>query len=134
MNTEFIKAMINEAIYQSKSQPVSIQTTDATPAVILSVEISEYTQGIFEAYIVGVDETGSSGIAGKVIVSFFKSTTLTIDTPQFPLPISGALTGTTFSVDNVGENIQVTVTGVAGVVINWYCEPKTIQMPATSLP
>lgn len=109
-----------------------IQTADATPTAIGTIEIAEWTGGVVEVLVIGVEDAGTGAVTGKKIAGFFKTTTLTIDAPTDLLPTSGLIAGS-FAINNVGEHIEITVTGVAATVINWVAEIKILTEIATNL-
>lgn len=108
-------------------QPLfNVQTTDATPVSIATIEISDYEGGILEISVLGMEDTGAGAVTAKKIVRYFKDTSLTIGTPADILPLETDLVGATFSISNVSENIDISVTGVAATIVNWTVEAKLI--------
>lgn len=109
------------------------QTTDATPNVITIVP-ELWTSGLLEVAIVGKDDLGINGLRAKQIVGYEMGSTLTLDTPVDLYPLTTEITGATFSITNVSDEIAITLTGVASTVINWAVETKLINSIANSTP
>jgi hypothetical protein len=140
VNRRIIEAWIRAEIQKDKQigsgwiEAEAIQTTDATPTTILTLEIEDNFSGILEVEILGVnDGVGAEAVTGRKIVRFKKDTALTLGTPSNILAIETDIVGATFSISNVSEDIVVTVTGAASTTINWSCKYRINQNNATNV-
>lgn len=110
-----------------------LQTENDSEATIATLEVEDFNSGLLEVEIVGVDDdqTGDT-LTVKQIVRFKKTETLTLGTPADILALETEIPDATFSISNVDDDIAIKVTGGDGVVVNWVCKVKMIQVIATT--
>lgn len=132
---EIIRAIAKEQAEQavmSLRMPTTYQTTNATPVIVLVIEVEQYNGGFYEIEVVGVEVTGTGKISGKQIIGFWKDTTLTLDTPSILHDEDGI--GASWQAINDSENIAVELTGIVGT-INWFIRVvNPLFTYATSVP
>lgn len=103
-----------------------IQTSDATPTVIASLEIEDNTAGIIEINIVGMDDAGTGAVTQSQRVRFIKLGTLTLGTPSNVLALEDDLTIGGITYVTTSADLEVEVTGIAATVINWEVTTKIL--------
>lgn len=131
-----IRSIAKAAARQEVKNPAreSVTTTNATATVIKTILLDSWTGGILEVSVVGKADLGTGSITGKKIVRYDKSTTLTLGTPVDVLALQTDITGGTFSISAVSDNIEISVTGAASTVINWSVETKLFNQTGTTPP
>jgi hypothetical protein len=136
VNDTIIRAIARQEAQRAQAiLQTSLQTTDATPTAAVTIAIDDYTGGKLRVEVIGVEDTGIGGsLAGEQVIKFWKDTTLNLGTPSDILPLDSDIAAATYSINNVSDSIEVTVTGDTGVVINWVVRIDIIQTNATNLP
>lgn len=131
-SSEMIRVIArSEAQQIDGSFQYGLTTTDDTPTVIATIEITDYFGGKLKLELVAVEDSGADGsLAAEQIVRFWKAGTLTLGTPAPVFPLETDITGATFSVSVVSDNIEISVTGVASKTINWVLKTEVLQTNA----
>jgi hypothetical protein len=111
-----------------------VQTTDATSTAAITISVDDYFGGKLRVEVIGVEDSGAGSLAGEQVLKFWKDTTLNLGIPSDILPLDSDIAGATYSVNNVSDSIEVTITGVAATVINWILRIDILQTNATTLP
>lgn len=100
-------------------------TTDGvTPVTLLTIPITVASCINISAQLAGIEAT-PTGVGGEIRGTVFKGgagTGVLLGTPDKVVRASAALAAATFdvAVDGGGNNLLLTVTGVAGKTIEWY--------------
>lgn len=134
VNPKSIEA-ISRTIAQEVMEPqlVYLQTTDATPTVITTIEIAEGENGILEVDVLALQTDGSLGAAYKRLVRYLKT--------GGALTVVGMgdwndddLTVTILIQDDGSDNVEIELTGVAATDIDWQVYINQKKQTATALP
>lgn len=111
----------------------TLQTTDATPTVIVTIEIEDETVGMIDFTILAIKGDGTAATAVRRYVRVHKTGgTLTIigmadwSEDDLLLAILPQVNG--------DDNMEIQVTGVAATIIDWKCDYVKKQLTATALP
>jgi hypothetical protein len=111
-----------------------VQTTNATPAVITVIELTDYSGGWIELVVLGIESDGSTLYTVKYYIRYHRTTTLAIVyehdwiEDDFPGPF-------VLVQDDGSENIEIEVTGLAATTIDWECHIITHRkINATAVP
>jgi hypothetical protein len=125
---------------QTGNQFDAIRTEDDTATTISTVTLPrdnsgflKPTVGFVEYTLLALDSTGLNGLTGRRIVRYlYDGTTLTLGTPSDidAIVTEAGLSGADFDVSDDGENILITVTGLAATTIDW---SATVQHWHTSV-
>jgi hypothetical protein len=126
--SEAVKAVMNGSLQYV------VQTTDATSTAAITISVDDYFGGKLRVEVIGVEDSGAGSLAGEQVLKFWKDTTLNLGIPSDILPLDSDIAGATYSVNNVSDSIEVTITGVAATVINWILRIDILQTNATTLP
>lgn len=99
-------------------------TVGAATTILLTIPITVASSINIQAQLAGIEAT-PLGVGGEVRGTVFKGgagTGVLLGTPDKVVRASAALAGSTFdvSVDGGGNNLLLTVTGIAGKTIEWY--------------
>lgn len=106
-------------------------TVGATTATVLSIPMSDTTVTTVSAELSGYESTLPGGVGSSLTASFIRSgagATL-IDAPDDFQNISPSLSAASYSISGSGNNIILTVTGQAGVTINWRAIARLVTAP-----
>lgn len=105
----------------------TISTTDATPTDVLALDVEDYSAGIMEVWVTGVDNAGNAITGAKILRYKRLDTVLTLGTATDTLALQADIAGS-FSVAAVSTQIVVSVTGVAATGINWKVKYRIINV------
>jgi hypothetical protein len=110
-----------------------LQTTNATPTVITTIETENYSGGWVEVLVLGIESDGSTLFTSKRQVRYHRTTTITVvgtgdqTTDDF--------TGIVLLIQDDGsENIEVESTGIAATTIDWEVRIIHHRILATAAP
>lgn len=137
MTTEVARAISRseaQKVFALGSFQYTLQTTDATPTAALTISIDDFFGGKLRVEFIGVEDTGAGSLAGEQVLKFWKDTSLNLGTVTDIMPLDSDIAGTTYSINNVSDSIEITVTGAAATVINWIVRIDILQTNATTLP
>lgn len=108
-----------------------VQTTDATPTVLATIELEDFTGGWLEVFVLGIQSDGSKLYTDKYYVRYHRTITLSIvyesDWIEDDFPGLVVLVQ-----DDGSENIEIEVTGLAATTIDWECRIIHHQIRATA--
>lgn len=133
MTSELVKAIsLQEAEnhWNINNIQYPLTTSDATPEIIATIELPDYTTGHLEIDIAAMVDDGSAKFTAKWIVGFHKDTVLTLDT-ETTLHAQNGIAGASFDVIVDSENAAVEVTGVGATNIVWLCMIKPFLLTIT---
>jgi hypothetical protein len=111
-----------------------VTTTDATPTVIATLEVTSNTAGTAEFHFVAAVEDDAGNDGARVMVHFNKfGGTLTLGTPVELLPFASDLDGGSYQVIASGGNIVLEGIGSATLDTTWRAEGRlfTINYPGS---
>jgi hypothetical protein len=117
VTTRFTNRNFDERIAQK------VITTNATVTNVDSIVLGTNEAGVIELTVIGFAKDTAHSVSGKIAVRFNKRRgTCTLGTIASVLPIvaDAPLTGATFTVSVVNNNLYVTVTGIASTSITWH--------------
>jgi hypothetical protein len=119
MTPEIVKGIARSVLRSLHPAEYSVDTTDATATVLVSIEALTFERGIIEYTVNGLKDDGLTGISIKKILSYKTSdTALTINSE------TGIYNHSDFSTAAVGSNVngftvEIKVTGEASTNISW---------------
>lgn len=120
MTVEMVKGIargvVNEVVESVKSMEMT--TTDATPAVLMTIPIQPYTNGRIK-YIVSASNTDLTGalIIERAFRYTHDGTTLSIGT-EADILVDNDLTATVAAAVGTDE-VEIVITGVAATNLSW---------------
>jgi hypothetical protein len=119
MTPEIVKGIARSVLRSLQPAEYSVDTTDATATVIVSIEALTYERGIIECKINGLKDDGVTGISIHKVFSYkTDDTTLTVHSGA-TLYSQSDFTTATVSANANGFAIEIKVTGEAATNIIW---------------
>lgn len=120
-NTLTQKAHANFSGSGSVQTTGAVQTTDATQTVLYSVALPDTSDTMFEVRVVGRDTAGTErAVYGKVALVYREGGGATIQgSIQDIFPDIETSAGLDATITVSGNNVRVSVTGLAATTINW---------------
>lgn len=110
-----------------------VDSPDATPLAIATIELPDVTGGLVKVDVAGVQEDGSASLGEMLVVRYRKLGALTLGTVTSlfsETDITGA--SVTLSVDS-DENLEVTATGTTDV-IRWKARAQLLTTNIIATP
>lgn len=107
-------------------------TVDASTATLLTIPMADNSSTTFDVLIAGYESTLPAAVGSSLIASFIRSgggVPTVIQDPDDQQNLSAILSSVSYSITGSGANVIVTVTGQAGVTINWRGTVRTISAP-----
>lgn len=108
------------------------ETTNATPTIVLIIEVNDYSAGFIEVEVAAMTEDGTEKLSAKWIVGIHKETGLTID-PEDVLHSVIGIAGASFNVVEDTTNPAIELTGVAATNITWMVRTKEYLLNITPI-
>jgi len=108
----------------------SVSTVGAVTATVLTVPMANNSALTLDVLISGFEPTLPGGIGSSLIASFIRTgggVPTIVAQPDDQQNISASLSAVSYQITGSGANVIVTVTGQAGVTIDWTATARTLS-------
>jgi hypothetical protein len=107
-------------------------TVGATTATLLTIPMPDNSAMTLDVLLAGFESTLPGAVGSSLTASFIRTgagVPTIVQLPDDQQNISASLSAVSYSITGSGANILVTVTGQAGVTINWRGTARTVVAP-----
>lgn len=107
-------------------------TVGATTATILTIPMSDNSAMSLDILISAYESTGPAAAGSNLIATMIRSgggVPTIVDDADDAQNLSGTLSASAYQLSGSGSDILVTVTGQAGLTINWKAVARTVSAP-----
>jgi hypothetical protein len=119
MTPEIVKGIARSVLRSLQPAEYSVNTTDATATVLVSIEALTFERGIIECKINGLKDDGVTGISIHKVFSYKSDdTTLTVHSGA-TLYSQSDLTTAGIAANANGFTVEIKVTGEASTNVSW---------------
>lgn len=113
----------------------AVTTDGTTPVTIITIPMTAGTSISLDGILSGFEATTPAAIGSSIIATLLRGSggldagAQLVAQSDDEINASPGLTTATYAVTPSGNNILITVTGQAGLTINWRCSVKTVTAP-----